>query len=246
MAKKVLEIKDICMSFHKYENGVNSLKELAVRAFGRDLRRKKFACLNGVSFSVEEGEAVAVIGKNGAGKSTLLKIVSGILHLDSGQVVRRGRISPLLKLGAGFDGNASGEENIYLNAAILGYTKPEIEARFGAIADFSELKDFLRAPVKTYSSGMLARLGFSVAVNLPAEILLIDEILAVGDIAFAKKCYAKLDELRSAGLTFLIVSHGETVGRYCPRTIWLENGTVREDGKTQEIFAQYRSEMLQR
>ena len=139
---------------------------------------------------------------------------------------------------------ASGIENIYLNAAILGYTTKEIDEKLPSILEFSELRDFIYAPIKTYSSGMLARLGFSIAVNMPSEILLIDEILAVGDLAFSKKCYKKLDELRADGATFLIVSHSESVKRYCSRALWLDNGSIRADGNIQDVFKEYSDSML--
>ena len=242
----VLEVRDVTMKFNKYEVGVNSLKERVVRAFKKNLKKKKFECLKGVSFDVHRGEAVALIGKNGAGKSTLLKIVSGILKPTSGYAKRYGRITPLLRLGAGFDGNATGLENIYLNAAILGYTKKEIEEKIPAILEFSELGDFIYSPIKTYSSGMLARLGFSIAVNMESEILLIDEILAVGDIAFNKKCHEKLAELQKQGLTFLIVSHGEAVKRYCKRAIWIDGGVVREDGDINVVFKHYTDVMTKK
>ena len=239
----LLEVRDVTMKFNKYEVGVNSLKELVVRAFKKNLKRKKVECLKGVSFDVHRGEAVALIGRNGAGKSTLLKIVSGILKPTTGYAKRYGRITPLLRLGAGFDGNATGLENIYLNAAILGYTKKDIDEKVPAIIEFSELGDFIYSPIKTYSSGMLARLGFSIAVNMESEILLIDEILAVGDIAFNKKCHEKLAELQKKGLTFLIVSHGEAVKRYCKRAIWIDGGVVREDGDINVVFKHYTEAM---
>lgn len=240
----LLTVQNVSMSFYKYQVGVDTLKELVVRVFKRDLKKNRFQCLKNVSFRIDRGEAVALIGKNGAGKSTLLKIVSGILPPEQGSVRCFGRITPLLRLGAGFDSNASGLENIYLNAAILGYTKKEIDERLPPILEFSELGDFIYAPIKTYSSGMLAKLGFSIAVNMPSEILLIDEILAVGDLAFSKKCYKKLDELRADGTTFLIVSHSESVKRYCSRALWLDNGSIRADGNIQEVFKEYSDSML--
>lgn len=244
MAEDVLlEACHVTMKFTKYEVGVNSLKEWVVRALKGDLKREKFVCLKDINFQVHRGEAVAIIGRNGVGKSTLLKIVSGIMEPTEGYARFRGRISPLLKLGAGFDGNATGMENIYLNAAIMGYTKEEIDAKLPDILDFAELGDFIYSPVKTYSSGMMARLGFSIAINMDSEIMLIDEILSVGDAAFSKKCYARLTELRKKGLTFLIVSHGGIVRKLCDRAIWIERGRVVMDGKAAEVFDRYSAYM---
>ena len=240
----LLEVSNVTMKFTKYEVGVDSLKELVVRAFKGDLKREKFVCLKNISFKIYKGEAVALIGRNGVGKSTLLKIVSGILRPTSGYAKSYGRISPLLQLGAGFDGNATGMENIYLNAAIMGYTKKEIDAKLQDILDFAELGDFIYSPVKTYSSGMLARLGFSIAINMDAEIMLIDEILAVGDMAFQKKCYDKLTELKAKGLTFLIVSHSDSVESLCERAIWIERGRMVADGPSGEIFRRYTDVMM--
>ena len=240
----LLEVHDVTMKFTKYDVGVDSLKELVVRAFRGDLRREKFVCLKNVSFKIHKGDAVAVIGRNGVGKSTLLKIVSGILKPTSGWARCNGRISPLLQLGAGFDGNATGIENIYLNAAIMGYTKKEIDAKMPDILSFAELGDFIYSPVKTYSSGMLARLGFSIAISMEAEIMLIDEILAVGDVAFQQKCYDRLAELREKGLTFLIVSHSDSVKTLCDRAIWIERGRVIADGPAEEIFDRYTDAMM--
>ena len=240
----LLEVHDVTMKFTKYDVGVDSLKKLVVRAFRGDLRREKFVCLKNVSFKIHKGEAVAVIGRNGVGKSTLLKIVSGILKPTSGWARCNGRISPLLQLGAGFDGNATGIENIYLNAAIMGYTKKEIDAKMPDILSFAELGDFIYSPVKTYSSGMLARLGFSIAISMEAEIMLIDEILAVGDMAFQQKCYDRLAELREKGLTFLIVSHSDSVKTLCDRAIWIERGRVIADGPAEEIFDRYTDAMM--
>ncbi|MCD8307458.1 MAG: ABC transporter ATP-binding protein [Clostridia bacterium] len=235
----LLDVQNITMKFSRYATGVDTLKELVIRAFRKDLKRDKFECLKGISFQVHKGEAVALIGKNGAGKSTLLKIIAGTLTPTSGKTVRYGRITPLLRLGAGFDYNATGVENIYINAALLGYTKKQIKEKEQEIIEFSELGDFINSPLKTYSSGMVSRLGFSIAANMESEILLIDEVLAVGDMAFNKKCYAKLAELCAKGVTFVIVSHNSNVKRYCKRAIWIDEGVVREDGDIGIVFKHY-------
>ncbi len=239
----LLEVRDVTMKFSKYDTGVDSLKELVIRAFRRDLKSRKIEVLNGISFDVHRGEAVALIGRNGAGKSTLLKIIAGTLIPTSGKAKRYGRITPLLSLGAGFDRNATGRENIYLNAALLGYTKKQIRDKEADIIAFSELDKFIDAPLKNYSSGMIARLGFSIAVCLESEILLIDEVLSVGDVAFNKKCHAKLAELCDQGVTFVIVSHTEAVKQYAKRAIWIEKGVVREDGDIDEVFGHYTEHM---
>ncbi len=242
----ILEVRDITMKFSRFQTGVDSLKELVIRAFRKDLKRDKFECLKGISFDVHRGEAVALMGRNGAGKSTLLKIIAGTLTPTSGKTIRHGRITPLLRLGAGFDYNASGIENIYLNAALLGYTKKQIQEKEREIIEFSELGDFINSPLKTYSSGMVSRLGFSIAASMDSEILLIDEVLAVGDVAFNKKCQAKLKELCDKGVTFVIVSHSETVKRYCKRAIWIEEGVIREDGDINAVYKHYADYMTKK
>ncbi len=228
----IIDVKNIKMRFTMYETGLNSLKETIVRAFRRDLKKKKFEALKGVSFQVKKGEGVALIGRNGAGKSTLLKIISGLLRPSEGTVECRGRIAPLMGYGAGFDGNATGMENIFLNGAIMGYTKKQIKDKVDEIVEFSEIADFINAPLRTYSSGMRGRLAFSIAISLigsNSDILLLDEALAAGDNAFNKKCLTRLDELRQQGLTFVMVSHGAPT-RYCTRAIWLDNGLIVEEG----------------
>ena len=241
----LLSVQHVSMQFVKYESRVDSLKELVVRAFKRDLKTKKFVCLDDVSFDIHRGEAVAVIGRNGVGKSTLLKIVSGILKPTRGKVVTRGRISPLLRLGAGFDGNATGLENIYLNAAILGYTKKEIDAKLQDILDFAELGDFIHTAIKNYSSGMLARLGFSIAVNMESEIMLIDEVLSVGDQKFRKKSYAKMKELISnRDRTVVIVSHNmNMLEDLCDQIIWMHDGEIVMYDKPEIVLPIYKDFM---
>ncbi|MCD8040672.1 MAG: ABC transporter ATP-binding protein [Clostridia bacterium] len=236
----IIDVKDVKMRFTMYE-GVNSLKETVVRAFRRDLKKKKFEALKGVSLQIKQGEGVALIGRNGAGKSTLLKIISGLLKPSEGTVKVYGRIAPLIGYGAGFDGNATGLENIYLNGAIMGYTRKQIHDKLEDIIEFSEIGDFIYSPVKTYSSGMTGRLAFSVAINLiglNSDILLLDEALAAGDNAFNKKCTARLDELRRQGLTFVMVSHGAPT-RFCTRAIWLDHGLIREEGDFSAVHKHY-------
>ena len=236
-----IEVRDVRKIYKLYDRPQDRMKEAF--GFGKKKIHRLHYALNGVSFNIYRGETAGIIGTNGSGKSTILKIITGVLNPTQGEVQVDGRISALLELGAGFNMEYTGVENIYLNAAILGYTKKEIDEKLNDIIEFSELGDFIYSPIKTYSSGMMARLGFSIAVNMESEILLIDEILAVGDIAFNKKCHAKLAELQQKGLTFLIVSHGEAVKRYCKRAIWLDGGLVREDGDINTVFKHYTEAM---
>ncbi len=196
--------------------------------------------LKGVSFEVNRGECVAVIGRNGAGKSTLLSLLARVYKPTSGSFEVRGRLAPLLELGAGFHPDLSGEENVFFNGVILGLTRKEIRQRLNQIVEFSELASHIYAPVRTYSSGMVARLGFSVAVHVDAEVLLVDEVLAVGDFDFERKCYAKIDEFRANGGTILLVSHSaEVVRRAADRCVWLEGGSVRMDGPPEDLLPLY-------
>ncbi|MCD8372311.1 MAG: ABC transporter ATP-binding protein [Clostridia bacterium] len=237
----IIDVKNVKMRYTMYESGVNSLKETIVRALKRDLKKKKFEALKGVSFQIRRGEGVALIGRNGAGKSTLLKIISGLLRPTEGTVECKGRIAPLMGYGAGFDGNATGMENIYLNGAIMGYTRKQIKDKVDEIIEFSEIADFIHAPLRTYSSGMRGRLAFSIAISLignNSDILLLDEALAAGDSAFNRKCLTRLDELRKQGLTFVMVSHGAPT-RYCTRAIWLDGGLIVEEGDLAAVHKHY-------
>ena len=239
----LLDIQNVTMRFSRYASGILSLKELFVGLFTGKLKRDKIISLQDVSFQIHQGESVAILGHNGAGKSTLLKIVSGILHPTKGRVTCRARIAPLLNLGAGFDPNATGLENLFINGAILGMSRKELLAKKDKIIEFSELGSFIHDPVKSYSSGMVARLGFSIAVHYDADILIVDEVLSVGDVAFNNKCNAKMQELRKQGLTFLVVSHSESVKELCSRSIWLNHGKLVADGDTEEIFKLYNQYM---
>lgn len=201
---------------------------------------EEFWALRDVSFEIVAGETFGIIGPNGAGKSTVLKLMARILEPTSGEVTVRGRISPLLELGAGFHPELTGRENVYLNAALFGVSQAEAQDRYDEIVEFSELKDFIDAPLKHYSSGMYMRLGFAVAANIIPDILLVDEVLAVGDEAFQRKCLRKIEEFRREGRTIVFVSHDlDTVRRICRRTLWLDQATVQAVGPTDDVVNAY-------
>jgi ABC-2 type transport system ATP-binding protein len=220
----------------------HSIKETVVAAVRRKPLTSRFHALDGVSFEIHEGEAVALLGFNGSGKSTTLKMISGVLRPDSGRVLTRGRVAGLIEVGAGFHPDLSGRENIFLNAAILGMSKKETEARFDEIVAFSEIEQFIDTEVKHYSSGMFLRLAFSVAIHTEVDILLIDEILSVGDEPFQQKCLARIRELHAAGKTLVVVSHDlNMVADLCDRGIFLRNGRVEFDGESHEAVARMRA-----
>ena len=211
----------------------------------RSMRAQRFTAVDSVSLDVDQGEMIGVIGPNGAGKSTMLALIAGVLQPDVGNIEVRGRVAPLLELGAGFHPDLTGRENIVLNGVLLGLRRAEVAARLGPITAFSEIGPFLDQPVRTYSSGMVARLGFSVAAHLDPEILLIDEILAVGDQHFQMKCREKIAEFRERGTTIVFVSHSlDDVRRLCDRVIWLDGGRIREQGEPQRIIDAYVSAAL--
>ena len=237
-ADNVIEVHDITKSFKVYYDKGRTLKERLVTP-ERNKTETRWV-LKGISFDVKKGEAIGLIGKNGCGKSTTLKLLTRIIYPDSGCIELKGRVSSLLELGAGFHPDMSGRENIYLNAAIFGLTKKEIDKKIDEIIKFSELEDFIENPVRTYSSGMYMRLAFSVAINVDAEILLIDEILAVGDQHFQDKCFAKLEELAKSNMTIVIVSHSlDYVKKLCNRAIWINEGVVARDGKCSDVIDEY-------
>lgn len=220
----------------------HSIKETVVAAVRRKTLSTDFHALDGVSFTVEEGESVALLGFNGSGKSTTLKMVSGVLRPDSGRVLTRGRVAGLIEVGAGFHPDLSGRENIYLNAAILGMSKQETDERYDDIVAFSEIERFIDTEVKHYSSGMFLRLAFSVAIHTEVDILLIDEILSVGDEPFQQKCLARIRELHAAGKTLVVVSHDlDMVSELCERGILLRNGKVEFDGPSTRAVELMRS-----
>lgn len=237
-----IEVRDIKKDFKVFYDKGFQLKERVL--FRNRNKYERREVLKGISFNVRRGEAVGLIGQNGCGKSTTLKIINRILYPDSGTVSVRGRVSSLIELGAGFHPDLSGRENIYTNASIFGLTKKEIDKRLEQIITFSELEKFIDNPVRTYSSGMYMRLAFSVAINVDADILLIDEILGVGDVSFQEKCFNKLMEIKEAGTTIVIVSHSlQQIEQICDRSIWIENGVIRESGKTAVIHENYKKSM---
>ena len=222
--ENAIEVKDLKKQFKVYYDKGSQLKEKML--FWKRNRYENRQVLNGISFEVKKGEAVGLIGHNGCGKSTTLKLLTKIIYPTSGTVEMRGRVSSLIELGAGFHPDMSGRENIYTNAAIFGLSKREIEERLDTIIEFSELQAFIDNPVRTYSSGMYMRLAFAVAINVNADILLIDEILAVGDANFQAKCFDKLKEIKERGTTIIIVSHAlGQIEQICDRTIWLQDGS---------------------
>ena len=236
----IVAVKGVSLKFKMEHNRADSLKEFCVRWLKHDLDAEAFWALRDVSFMVEKGDVVGIIGRNGAGKSTLLKVISGIMKPTKGSVEVHGNIVPMLELGSGFDFELSGRENIYLNGAILGYSKRFLDSRYRKIVDFSELGGFIEAPLRTYSSGMLARLAFSVACVVEPEILIVDEILSVGDAGFQEKSRARMMELMAGGTTVFFVSHNLEQGQeMCSKVIWLEHGTVQAVGPTEEMCRMY-------
>lgn len=239
----VIEVHDLKKKFKVYRDKGNTLKEKVL--FWNRNRYETRWVLNGISFQVRKGEAVGLIGPNGCGKSTTLKLLNRIIYPNGGTVKISGRVSSLIELGAGFHPDMSGRENIYTNASIFGLDKKSIDERIDDIIAFSELEEFMDNPVRTYSSGMYMRLAFAVAINVDADILLIDEILAVGDANFQSKCFNKLREIKKKGTTIVIVSHSlEQIEKICDRTIWLQDGEIREDGKPQKVHVSYTNFMM--
>lgn len=236
----MISVQHVSMSFRLNVSRTSSLKEWVVAKLKGKLRYENFSALTDVSLDVGEGEVVGILGRNGAGKSTLLKVISGIYTPTAGTVVTRGRIAPMLELGSGFDYELSGRENIFLSGAILGFGEDFLKARYEEIVDFAELRDFIDQPIKTYSSGMVMRLAFAVATLVSPEILIVDEILAVGDAAFQRKSHARMMEMMQGGTTVLMVSHNiDQIRELCPRCIWLDQGRVRLDGPTAEVSEAY-------
>lgn len=233
-----IEVRNITKSFKVYMDRSNNVKDFIIHRNRRRYENRQV--LKGISFEIKKGEAVGLIGHNGCGKSTTLKLLTKIMYPDSGTIEMKGRVSSLIELGAGFHPDMSGRENIYINASIFGLSKKEIDNRIDDIIAFSELEDYIDNPVRTYSSGMYMRLAFSVAINVDAEILLIDEILAVGDTNFQAKCFSKLREIKANGATIVIVSHSlGQIEQICERSIWIHDGIIKEEGEPRMVHPSY-------
>ena len=237
-----IKVDNVSLHFNMSSEKLDSLKEYFIKLVKRQLHFKDFVAVNNISLEIEKGEVFGIVGTNGSGKSTLLKIISGILKPTTGSVEINGVIAPLIELGAGFDGDLTARENIYLNGAILGYSKAFIQEHFDRIVDFAELRDFLDVPIKNYSSGMVARIAFAIATIIKPDILIVDEILSVGDFLFQQKCEQRISELMAGGTTVVIVSHSiEQIERLCDRVLWIEKGDKRMLGKTSEVCEAYRN-----
>lgn len=240
----VIDVRNVTIRFNLANQKVDNLKEYFIKLVKKELMFQEFLAVKDVSFQVKKGEAWGIIGTNGSGKSTLLKAISGILRPYKGTISVRGNIAPLIELGAGFDGNLTARENIFLNGCVLGYTRHFMQEHFDEIVEFAGIGEFLDSPIKNYSSGMRARLGFSVATMVKPDVLIVDEILAVGDYQFRKKCEKRMRQMLDEGVTLLFVSHSiEEVKRLCSHAIWLEKGKAIQIGAAGEVCDAYMKKM---
>jgi len=229
-------VRDVTVRYRVPRERVPTFKEFAIKWMRRHLVYEELLALAHVSLQVRAGDGIGIVGRNGAGKSTLLKIIAAVLKPTAGRVAVCGRVAPLLELGAGFDHELTGRENVYMNGAILGRSRRDMMQRFDRIVEFAELGDFIDAPLRTYSTGMVARLGFAIATDVEADILLVDESLSVGDIAFQKKCMDRIHTFLDCGATLVLVSHSpDLVRTLCSRAVWLENGQVAASGAADEV-----------
>ncbi len=239
-----IEVNDVTMIFNMASEQLNNLKEYFIKLVRHELFFSEFRALKNVSFKVKRGDVVGLVGTNGSGKSTMLKIIAGVLEPSEGTCIVRGNIAPLIELGAGFDMELTARENIYLNGALLGYTRQFIDEKFDEIVDFAELRDFVDMPLKNYSSGMVARIAFAIATITEPDILIVDETLSVGDVFFQNKCEERIKHFIESGeVTVLFVSHSiEQVERICKRAVWIEKGDLRMDGPVEEVCQAYRNQ----
>lgn len=242
--KVIIDVDNVTIRFNKSNQKVDNLKEYVVKILKRQLRFQEFLAVQNISFKVHAGEAWGLIGTNGSGKSTMLKAISGILKPYKGKITVNGRVAPLIELGAGFDQEMTARENIFLNGCVLGHTEKFMQEHFDEIVDFAELHDFLDSPLKNFSSGMRARLGFSIATMVKPEILIVDEILSVGDYKFRRKCEQRMAEMLSGGTTLLYVSHTiDEVKRLCDHALWIDKGVERMQGEAKTVCDAYIAQM---
>ncbi|GAA6292033.1 ABC transporter ATP-binding protein [Enterocloster asparagiformis] len=242
----VIDVNHVTIRFNLATEKVDNLKEYFIKLLHKQLMFQEFFAIKDVSFQVRKGEAWGIIGTNGSGKSTLLKAISGIIKPYYGDIFVKGNIAPLIELGAGFDGNMTARENIFLNGCVLGHSEKYMKEHFDEIVDFAELRDFLDSPIKNFSSGMTARLGFSIATMVQPDVLIVDEILAVGDYKFRQKCERRMTEMLSKGTTLLFVSHSiEDVKRMCNHVVWLKKGTMEMCGDVEEVCEAYMQDLSQ-
>ncbi len=236
-----IKIENVEMQFRIVNNKTKSLKNYMIQRAKNKISYREFNALSDINFEVYKGEVVGIVGLNGAGKSTLFKIIAGVLKPTRGQIIKYGSVAPLIELGAGFNGELSGIENIYLNGLLLGYSKKFIKDKMEEIIAFADIGDFIYNPVNNYSSGMKARLGFAIATAVQPDILIVDEVLSVGDFKFKEKCEKRIQQMIASGTTVLIVSHSMgLIEKICNRVVWLEKGKIKSIGKTKEICEQYK------
>lgn len=238
----MIDVENVSMKFNMSKEKIDSIKEYFIKMMKKELMYREFTALSDISFTVRKGEVVGLVGLNGSGKSTMLKIIAGVMKPSVGKVTVKGSVAPLIEVGAGFNANLSGRENIYLNGYLLGFSKEYINEHLEEIIEFSELSEFIDVPLKNYSSGMKARLGFSIATTVKPEILIVDEVLAVGDYKFQEKCHKRISDMMANDTTVLFVSHSiEQVKNLCSRCIWLNKGHLVMDGDCVAVCERYMS-----
>lgn len=244
-AEPVIRLENVAVRYTLPKERIATFKEYAIRRIQGQVDHRSFWALRGVTFDVRRGEAMGIVGRNGAGKSTLLKVIARVLRPTEGRVWVRGAVAPLLDVGAGFHPELTGRENVFLNGTLLGFTRRQMQAKFDRIVDFAELWGFIDSPLRTYSSGMVVRLGFAVATDVEPDVLIVDEVLAVGDEAFQRKCEARMDGFRDHGAAILVVAHNaQRLRALCQRGIWLEEGTVKAEGQADDVIEQYHQASL--
>lgn len=240
--ENAVEVRNVSMRFNMSKEKLDSLKEYFIKLMKHQLHFQEFYALKDITFNIEKGDVFGIVGLNGSGKSTILKIISGILKPSQGSVRTVGNISPMIELGAGFDMDLTARENVFLNGSVLGYSRETMKAKFDEIIEFAELQNFVDVAVKNFSSGMIARLGFSIATITHPDILIVDEILAVGDFLFQQKCEQRIQEMMSGGTTVIIVSHSiEQIERLCKHVMWLDHGNMKMIGDTETVCTAYKN-----